>query len=244
VFHLGWQRTTGCVAVASMMLIVALLPTVSWLDRLQGQAPATFRPLDPIRRLLAIPGMRGLLVATFVYAAMMLCLRSLLPAYLVGDVGMGLSAAGLVLCISQGAGAVGQVFWARLSDRMMTPRTVLAIVGAVACAGALAMASFSPRWSVAAVLIVSATVGFSAAGFTPVILGEVARHSPPGQVGALTCGANLFIVAGAFFGPLTFGGIGSAVNERAAFVVLAIAAALTAAALLANRRCTTDVTER
>ena len=238
VLQLGWRWTTGGMAVASVMLTVALLPTVSWLNRLQGKAPARVRPLDPVRRLLAIPGMRGLLGATLVYTAMQLCLRSLLTTYMVKDVGMGLSAAGLALSFSQGAGMFGQVIWAWLSDRMMTSRTVLAIVGVVMCAGALATASLSPRWSVCAVLIVSSVVGFSAAGFIPVILGEVARHSPPGQVGALTSGANLFIIAGAFFGPLTFGAIGRALNYRAAFVVLAIAAALTAAALLATRRCT------
>jgi len=237
VLHLGWQWTMGSMALASVILIVALLPTVSWLNHLQGKAPASFRPLDPVRRLLAIPGMGGLLSATLVFTAMQLCVRSLLTTYMVRDVGMGLSAAGLALSFSQGAGMFGQVIWAWLSDRMMTSRTVLAIVGVVMCAGALATASFSREWSVSAVLIVSSVVGFSAAGFIPVILGEVARHAPPGQVGALTSGANLFIIAGALFGPLAFGGIGSALNYRIAFVVLAIAAALTAAALLATRRC-------
>jgi MFS family permease len=242
VLHIGWQQTTGGMAVASMILIVALLPVVSWSNRLQGKAPASFRPLDPVRRLLAIPGMGGILVATLVYTAMQLCLRSLLTTYMVKDVDMSLSAAGLALSFSQGAGMFGQVIWAWLSDRVMTPRTVLAIVGVVMCAGALATAAFSPRWSVFAVLMVSAVVGFSAAGFIPVILGEVARHSPPGQVGALTSGANLFIIAGAFLGPLTFGAIGAALNYSAAFVVLAIAAALTAAALLTTRRCTAGAT--
>lgn len=240
--HCGWQQTTGGMAVASVMLIVALLPTASWLNRVQGKAPANFRPLDPIRRLVVIPGMGRLLVAALVYTAMLLCVRSLLTTYLVRDVGMDLSAAGLVLSISQGAGMLGQVFWAWLSDRMMTAHTVLAIVGVVMCAGALATASFSPRWSAAAVFVVAAIVGFSAAGYLPVILGEVARHSRPGEVGALTGGANLFVIAGAFLGPLTFAGISSALNYRAAFVGLAIAVALTAAALSATRRRASGMT--
>lgn len=235
VFHLGWRRTIADVAALSVMLAVALLPTVSWLNRIPGQASTGVRPLDPIRRLLMIPGMRALLAATFVYVATQLCLRSLLTTYLVRDTGMDLSAAGPVLGFSQGAGMLGQVFWAWLSDRLMTPHTVLAIVGVVTCAGVLAMASFSPRWSVAAVLSVSAVVGLGASGFLPVVLGEIARLSPPGQVGALTSGANIFVMAGACLGPLTFGGIGSALSYRASFVVFAVAIAMVAAALFATR---------
>jgi MFS family permease len=92
-------------------------------------------------------------------------------------------------------------------------------------------------------MLVAAVLGFSAAGFIPVILGEVARHSAPGQVGALTSGANVFVIAGAFFGPLAFGGIGSVLSYRAAFVGLAIGAAITAAGLLATPR-RAEVTDR
>ena len=233
VTHYGWQRVAASMVVGSMMIIVALLPTVSWLNDLEAKAPARFRPLDPIRHLLAIPGMTGILVATLVYTAMQLCVRSLLTTYLVKDVGLSLAAGGLALSVSQGTGMFGQVIWAWLSDRVTTPRMVLAAVGAVMCAGAVTTASFSAQWSAAAIMIIAALLGFSAAGFIPVILGEVARHSPPGQVGAFTSGANLFIIAGAFLGPLVFGGIGSVLSYRAAFVVLAVGAAIMAVVLLA-----------
>jgi len=233
VTHYGWQRVAAGMVVGSMMIIVSLLPTVSWLNGLEAKAPARFRPLDPIRRLLAIPGMTGILVATLVYTAMQLCVRSLLTTYLVKDIGLSLAAGGLALSVSQGTGMFGQVIWAWLSDRVTTPRMVLAAVGAVMCAGAVATASFSAQWSAAAIMIIAALLGFGAAGFIPVILGEVARYSPPGQVGAFTSGANLFIIAGAFLGPLVFGGIGSVLSYRAAFVVLAAGAAIMAAVLLA-----------
>lgn len=241
VIRCGWQPVAAGMIVASVLAVIALLPTVSWLNSLEAKAPANFRPLDPIRCLLGIPGMAGVLVATLVYTAMQLCVRSLLTTYLVRDVGLGLAAAGLALSVSQGAGMFGQVIWAWLSDRVMTPRIVLAAVGTVMCAGALAMSSFSPTWSAAAIMVVAAVLGFSAAGFIPVILGEVARCSPPGQVGTFTSGANVFIIAGAFLGPLAFGGIGSALSYRAAFVVLAAGAAITAAVLWATRAKAPDV---
>jgi MFS family permease len=230
----GWQRAVEDMVLASAITAGALLPTVSWLNGLQAKQPASFRPLDPVRRLLATPGMAGVLAAALVYTAMQLCLRSLLPAYMVKDVGFGLGVAGLAMAVSQGGGMFGQISWAWLSDRVMTPRAVLAAVGAMMCVGALATASFSPQWSMPAIIVVAVVFGFSAGGFVPVILGEVARRSSPEQVGALTSGANLFIIAGAFMGPLSFGGIGAALSDRAAFVLLAVGAMITAVALVAT----------
>jgi MFS family permease len=234
VARYGWQRAAGGIVIGSAMVAAGLLPTVSWLGGFQAKSPNSFRPLDPIRCLLVIPGMTAVLIAALIYTGIQLCLRSLVTTYLVKDVGLDLGVAGLALSISQGAGMFGQVIWAWLSDRVATPRVILAAVGAVMCVGAMATAGFSLQWPLLAIMAVAAVLGFSAAGFIPVILGEVVRHAAPGQVGALTSGANVFIIAGAFFGPLVFGGIGSVLNYRAAFVVLALGAAITAAGLLST----------
>lgn len=228
----GWERTVGDIIIVSAIIAVSLLPTILWLSGSESKSLSRYRPLDPIRYLLSIPGMAGVLTAALVYTGVQLCLRSLLTTYLVKDVGLGLSAAGYALSVSQGAGMFGQVLWAWLSDRVMTPRAVLSVVGAVICIGALAVSGFSPQWSVGAIMVVAALLGFSVAGFLPVVLGEVARHAAPGQVGALTSGANIFVIAGAFSGPLAFGGISSVLSYKAAFVVLAAAAAIMATGLL------------
>jgi MFS family permease len=234
VSRCGWERPTEGIVIGSAMVAAGLLSTMSWLNGFQAKSLDSFRPLDPIRRLLSIPGMAGVLVAALIYTGMQLCLRSLVTAYIVKDVGLGLGLAGLTLSISQAAGMFGQVIWAWLSDRVMTPRLVLATVGAVMCISALATAGFSVQWPISSIMLVAAVLGFSAAGFIPVILGEVARHAPPGRVGALTSGANIFVIAGAFLGPLAFGAIGSVLSDRAAFVALATAAAMTAVGLLAT----------
>jgi MFS family permease len=241
VTHYGWQQAAEGMILAGALIGVALLPAASWFNRLEAKAPASLRPLDPIRCLLAIPGMGGVLLAALVYAAAMICLRSLLTTYMVRDVGFGLGTAGVALGVSQAAGMFGQFIWAWLSDRVMKPRTVLAAVGLVICIGALATSWFSVQWSAPAIMVVAAAFGFSAAGFVPVILGEVARHSPPGQVGALTSGATFCIWAGAFLGPLAFGGVGWALSYRMAFTALGVGSAITAIALvgtplLAGRR--------
>jgi MFS family permease len=75
--------------------------------------------------------------------------------------------------------------------------------------------------------------GLSAAGFIPVVLAEVARRSPAGEVGALTSGANLFIISGVLVGPLAFGLIGALSGYAAAFAAMG-ACTLVASIILAG----------
>jgi len=74
----------------------------------------------------------------------------------------------------------------------------------------------------AIIVPLSMLLGITAAGFIPVVLGEVARRSPPAQIGALTAGANVFLIASMLVAPLIFGAIASTLSYGAAFVVLAV----------------------
>jgi hypothetical protein len=61
----------------------------------------------------------------------------------------------------------------------------------------------------------------TAAGFIPVVLGEVARRANPGEVGALTSGTQLFLISGVIVGPFAFGGVASAISYPTAFMAMA-----------------------
>jgi len=228
----GWRGTAVELAAFGAALTIVLLPSVTWLNgAAPAGKPASFRPLDPVRHLFAIRGIPALLFASLTFTGMQLCLRSFFIVYLVTEQRLGLVAAGVAFSVSQAAGMVGQVGWAAMSDRLLSVHAVMAIVGALMTAAALATAAMTPHWSFVAILVVAASYGVSAAGFLPVLLGEVARRSPPGQVGALTSGAQLFPLSGAILGPLAFGGVAAVMAMPAAFV-LAAASTLAGTALL------------
>ena len=127
---------------------------------------------------------------------------------------------------------IGQVGWAALSDRLLSVHAVMAIIGMLMTAAAFCTAAMTPHWPLGAIFVVAAIYGVSAAGYLPVLLGEVAKRSPPGQVGALTSGAQLFPLSGSILGPLAFGGMAAVMGMPAAFV-LAAASTLAGTALLA-----------
>jgi predicted MFS family arabinose efflux permease len=222
VLHSGWQYAVLQVFFASVLLVVLLLPLVSWLNGPKTSiAAASYRPLEPAKRLVAIPGMPRLLLASMPFSAMQICLRSFFVVYLVKDVGFSLETAGLAFGAAQVGGIVGQIVWATMSDRLLSVQTTMALVGILMTVAALLTAAFTSDWPVQGVVAVAIVYGMTAAGFFPVVLGEVARHAPPGEAGALTGATQLFLVPAAFLGPLVFGAIASSLGYAVAFLSLA-----------------------
>jgi MFS family permease len=113
-----------------------------------------------------------------------------------------------------------------VSDRWLPPRTVLAINGTLMSAAAVLAANFTRAWPIGAIVAVAVVLGFSSIGSIPVMLGEVTRRSPPGQVGSMVSGGNLFTNLGSVLGPLLFGAVGTVFGYSGSFVALAICAAL------------------
>jgi predicted MFS family arabinose efflux permease len=163
--------------------------------------------LDPVKQLIAIDGMLRLQLASTIFVAMQMCLRSFLALYLVDELHFSLAAAGVAFSVSQISGMLGQIGWATISDRLLTANAVMVIIGLDIAIAAALCAMFTPDWSFMTVAIAAALFGLGAAGFLPVVFAEIARKTRPEDVGALTSGANLFIVIGVFSGPLLFGAI-------------------------------------
>lgn len=218
----GWQQGILVLAAASAAIGLAFLPSVHWLNGTEKPVrPGAFRPLDPAKRLVAISGMLKLLLAATTFGGMQQCLRAFFAVYLVHDLGFSLATAGLAFSLSQAAGIIGQVLWATISDRLLSAQAVMALVGAQMTAAAVMTALCRPDWPVAAVFAIAALYGISAAGFLPVVLGEVARRAPPGQTGALTSGAQLFLTPSGLVGPLAFGAVAATFTYADAFIILA-----------------------
>jgi MFS family permease len=220
VLRWTWDNAVIGLVLASAGLILLCLPTVRWLNGPTSSAPpARHRLLEPLKQLLAIPGMLSILVAALVFTGMQHCLRSFFTVYLV-ELGFPLTVAGAAFAASQAAGMVGQIGWAVICDRALGTHTVMWIIGVVMTVAAGLTAMMTPHWPIAALAVVGILYGVSAAGFIPVVLAEVARRSPVGQIGALTSGANLFIISGTLVGPLAFGAVGVLLGYAAAFAVL------------------------
>jgi MFS family permease len=220
-WHGDWRDSVIALAALSAVTIAVLAPTVSWLNGQRPRAPTkAYQPFDPVKNLWAMPGMGRLLLAGSAFSAVQLSLRSFFTVYLMEDLGFDLTTAGLAFSATQLAGIFGQVGWAVVSDRIMTAHSVMGIVGFLMAAGGLLTASLEASWPAAAILVVAVLYGVSAGGFIPIVLAEVARRATAEEVGALTGGANLFLIVGVLVGPLLFGAVSTALGNAAGFVAL------------------------
>jgi MFS family permease len=218
----GWRSAVILIGIAMSLVAISLLPIVRMTAPLERSSPRPLGVLEPVKALLAIPGMRALIVAGIAYVVAQFCQRSFFTVYLVRDLGLTLSLAGLAFTISQLSGIVGQLFWAALSGRFMTSHMVLAAIGVLMALASIATAFAAGTWDMAWIMAFSCLFGFTAAGFIPVLLGAVLASSPADQAGALTSALNIFLIGGSLLGPLAFGGVATTVGYSAAFVALAI----------------------
>lgn len=219
----GWHWAVVVFIAGSALLIASLLPTLRWLN---GDAKRSERravgQIEAMRSLLCSPGMGTLIAAGTMFSAALVCLRTFLAVYLVKELGFSLAVAGAAFSASQIAGMLGQLGWAALSDRLLRPHRTMALVGLVIAAAAAVMAGFSAQWPAVAVTAVVSAFGAGAAGFVPLLLGEVARRVEPARVGAVTSAANLFLLAGVIVGPMAFGALAILRSYQFAFGALAL----------------------
>jgi nitrate/nitrite transporter NarK len=129
---------------------------------------------------------------------------SFLVVFLTERVGLTVSSAGAALSIAMIAGTVGRILWGILADNWMAPRTVLGALGAIMAVSAFIMATVTPVWPYALLLIVSFVFGASAIGWNGVYLAEVVRNAPQGTAGAATGASLAMTYAGVVFLPTIF----------------------------------------
>jgi MFS family permease len=109
---------------------------------------------------------------------------------------------------------------------------LLAVVGMMMAACALAIGQIAPSWPFAAVIALCALFGATAVGWNGVYIAEIARVAPEGRVAAAT-GASLAVTyLGAVVGPFVFWLIVTSTGSYAiafgtgALVILAAAASI------------------
>jgi len=231
---MGWRSALFLVAACGVLVAAAAQSTRRRLDiRAKGRTFSVRAVFAPLATLLRDRRLVELALVGFVYASMQMCLMSFLVVYLTEAVSYPLIRAGLALTTANFGGIVGRVVWGAVADRWVAPRRLLGMIGIGAAACAFATAAFSPAWPVAACLAVALLFGASGIGWNGVQLAEVARHSPPGQAGAITGASGFITFAGVMSGPPLFALLAAVTDSyRSGFLVFGIACLICGGALL------------
>jgi hypothetical protein len=149
---------------------------------------------------------------------------------------MSLTAAGTAFAVLQAVGMVARIAMGFLADQLGSGAQALILLGLGSCLASLAAASLSLALPWAAVLALSALIGFIGVSWNGVFLAEVARLAPEGRVSEVTAGTTLVIFLGYVLAPVAFttaipmiGGYG------ACFLAIAVLPLISVAVLLRVR---------
>ena len=236
-FGWEWAIALACAMAASAALVIQPLRA-----RLDDDRDPTHRvridaPGQSVRLVVTTPRLRPIALVAFSYGAMQLSLFAFLVTYLVEHVGTDLVTAGLLFSVMQGAGFVARIGWGWVSDRWISTRPLLALLGAGTVASTVVAMGFSDAWSLAGLAVASAALGLTAVGWNGVYLAEVSRAVPMDKVGLATGGVLMFTFVGVVLGPSTFGAIVAATGSyTAAFIAMDVLVLATVVTLVVRPR--------
>ena len=229
---IGWRAALVITAAAGVVVLGLAQPIRAHLDA-DRRPPrgftfaGIFAPLALLRQSRAL---RELALVSLAYSATQVCLTSFLVVYLTETLQWTLVSAGFALTAATFGGVAGRVGWGYVADRFLEPRHVLILIGWLAGACGIAMATAMPTWSIVAIVPLALVFGATAIGWNGVQLSEVARLAPPGTAGKVTGASGFVTFAGVVIGPSSFALLSAITGGYrigfATFAVLSIAAAL------------------
>ena len=220
---LGWRGAMAALAALLVAWAFALEPLRRRLDR---RAPRSHPPggnRGSFARIRRTPALRDLAIASFVFHALQICLNTFLVAYLVGDHGYTLAAAGVMLSLAQFGGFLGRLGFGLLVGPRLGVMKLLTTIGFGMTAAALATGLVAGSLSPLALGMLCFLFGLTATGWNGVFLAEVARQSPAGEIARVTGGVMVAAYAGLILGPVAFSVAAAAATLGAGYVLLSMA---------------------
>jgi len=200
----GWRWSLAPMLAIALVMIAVLQPVrAKWDDDRARSAAVAHRETGGLAVVWRQPVLRPLALMSFWCSFVQLCFGSFAVTMLVEEAGYSLVAAGWLLSLGHAAGVAGRIVWGWIADAT-DAYTVLRWLNVVVIACCALTAFVSPGWPAAALALLFVVFGASAVGWNGVFLAEVARRSPPGQVGIAAGGAMALNFAGIVAGPATF----------------------------------------
>ena len=224
LLSLPWQVVVGSITLIAGATIFAIL-AVPLGETTEGpRAVLSFAELlSPLKIIWSTRALRELGAVALFFNAYQMGLLTYLVTYLNLEIGISLLAAGAAFSAVQITAIVGRIGWGISVDVFGAPRRQLGLIALISAATALAIASFSPAWPLAAIVLVGALTGGTSVAWNGMYMAEISRQSPPGEIGRTTGGVLACFSIGGMSGPALFAAIVAVTGTYyLGFIVLAL----------------------
>ncbi|MFZ2004484.1 MAG: MFS transporter [Stellaceae bacterium] len=201
---LGWRGAIAVLGVLCLVLSVLIQP---WRAQIDDDGPSHDRDLSakfwlPARLIVENPGIRSVTVAAFAFGSLQFSFVAMFPTVL-AHVGWSTAEAGRAMSVALVVGVVLRVPWGTLADKIGS-RPILAAMGAMMSAAAIAACFLGAGWSGLDVTLLAALFGVSAFCWSGIGIAEAVRHVPPELVPEASAGIIGITFFGALGGPTLF----------------------------------------
>lgn len=209
VVQFGWQGALLALGAICAGFALMLQPVRDELDRdrdpTQRLSPRDFS--STFRSVVTTPALRRLAMAMFAFVGLQSTYTTYFVLYLTEGLGYSLTEAGGLFAAATILGMPARLLWGYVASGWLSARLVLAGLGILMAAATALTGLYTPDWSHWQVLVVAMLFTATGLGWHGVLLSEIARLAPPGQVGTMTGGVLAFSGFGQIVLPLVFSGI-------------------------------------
>ena len=187
---IGWQWAAVVVAGLSALIVLGLAPCRAAFDaeRKPEQRFAFGDLRENIYTVLGEPALRAMAMAAFAFVGLQSIFTNFTVVYLYEELNYTPVTAGAILSLATLIAVPARIFWGVVASTLVPPRLLLGVLALFMAGGAATMGAFSAEWSELEVTLVALVISASALSWHGVLLAEVARVAPEGEVGRITGG--------------------------------------------------------
>jgi sugar phosphate permease len=201
----GWEAALGLGAGVALLTVLLFALFYRELSEQDDEGADSYPPRVPVGSIVRDRGF----LATTGYAFVLMGVQGSAASYLAlslhEEVGLSIVAAGAFLAVFQVGGIAGRIGWGVVSDKIGRRGPVMLLVGLVAMASCLAMASVGEGTVIPLVAALAFLLGLSAMGWNGLYL-TLLSESVPMHAAATAMGASLTIAfVGMFLASPLFG---------------------------------------
>jgi len=201
----GWQWALWIDAIAALgMALLMERWRKRWDDDRVPATPLAASPMGSLAIIWREQRLRLMALGGACIVVSQICMQNYTVAMFYEEFSVPLVQAGLILTVAQIGGVCGRLFWGWYADRIRDALLALLVLTGVLIATTLGMTALSADWPRIGIYVVFFVLGMTASGWNGVVLCEVARVAPAGQVSTATGGAMFFVNIGSVAAPILF----------------------------------------
>lgn len=159
---------------------------------------------DNLTHMLRVPELRDLAFCMFCFVGLQSLFCSYFVTIVTQNLGQSLATANHVFSLAMSAAIFARIFWGWIGSALVSARTLLALLAVGMGAAAICTGFYDPGWSVPAIAFVAVLYCVTAIGWHGLLLSEVARLSPAGNIGGTTGAVLAFGGSGMMSYPMIY----------------------------------------